>query len=77
MRDIQLTIFISSADLDRLHNIVRPRGQSVSEYVAQLISSDLADASAPAAVTYAVMPTARDRENINRFIAACHRVASQ
>ena len=42
MNGNQITISVNSSDFDQLRKIARTRGQTVSDYVAYLVSTNLA-----------------------------------
>jgi hypothetical protein len=43
MNGNQITISVTSADFDQLRKIARTRGQTVSDYIAYLVSANLAN----------------------------------
>jgi predicted DNA-binding ribbon-helix-helix protein len=60
MNGNQITISVNATDFDELRKIARTRGQTVSDYVARLVSSNLANVTVAAATTANnVLPEAR------------------
>ena len=45
MNGTQITISVNTSDFDELRKIARTRGQTVSDYIARLVSTNLANAA--------------------------------
>jgi hypothetical protein len=43
----RITIAVNAADLNHLRQVAAARGQTITSYVARLVSSDLASQAAP------------------------------
>jgi hypothetical protein len=68
MNGNQITISVTSDDLNELRKIARTRGQTVADYISSLVSSNLLKSNSPmlsdtvAAVTPAI-PSAADMQS--------------
>lgn len=56
MNGNQITISVNSDDFDQLRKIARTRGQTVSDYITCLVSSNLVKAGNPTGVANVAAP---------------------